>query len=219
MLAFDHIVYAAEDAEHAQKEYSVKRGLLTVKGGNHEKWGTYNYLCYLFNDSYIEWLSISDERKASKSDNPLIKQLYQVLQERKSGGIQFALRTTDMDSMLNHFQTTGVEFEGPFAGSRQRPDGSVLEWRMLFPKSDVEGETLPFVIEWGSTVNKPENPSFVNREKFSTIHLGVPNPQETANKLASIYQLEASEPLEFSLENGTLLVREGNGARITTETM
>ncbi|UFT99804.1 VOC family protein [Radiobacillus kanasensis] len=219
MLAFDHIVYAAADAENAQKEYSVKRGLLTTKGGSHEEWGTYNYLCYLYNDSYIEWLSISDEEKVSKSDNPLIQQLYQALNQGKSGGIQFALRTTELDSFIDHFQAKGIAYEGPFEGSRKRPDGSILTWRMLFPNSDSTSETLPFLIEWGDEMNKPQNPSFINREKFTTIHLGTTDLTKTVEKLTEIYQIKPTKEFEFPLENGTLIVREGNGARITTETM
>jgi hypothetical protein len=40
-----------------------------------------------------------------------------------------------------------LPYEGPRAGSRQRPDGKLLQWKTLTLKDDHAG-LLPFFIEW-----------------------------------------------------------------------
>ena len=45
MLALDHIVFAGRDIQTATKEYR-NIALKSVKDGEHDDWGTYNYLAY-----------------------------------------------------------------------------------------------------------------------------------------------------------------------------
>ena len=149
MLALDHLVISVKDAEKAN-EYARKHlSIKAIKGGNHEQWGTYNYLAYFSNTSYIEWLAIHDEDKARSVDNPLIQHLLHVQEEkREPTTFQFALRTNQLDSYVEHFKQEQIPFKGPFNGHRVKPDGTELRWRMLFPKYDFKTEMLPFLIEW-----------------------------------------------------------------------
>lgn len=63
MLAFDHLVIFSQNPELDQEHASIQHGLITTKGGHHEQWGTYNYLSFMENRCYIEWIGIEDEKK------------------------------------------------------------------------------------------------------------------------------------------------------------
>ena len=119
MLAIDHIVIASRTPEQDAKEFGEKYGIITIPGGKHSSWGTYNYLAYLHNNCYIEWLGVCDESLARKSENPLIIQLMQFFEKSESGPMTFAMRTKDMDSNITYFNGNAVTFTGPFSGARK----------------------------------------------------------------------------------------------------
>lgn len=203
MLALDHLIITAKDPEKAAKEFGEKHGVKVVEGGKHDNWGTCNYLAYFANDSYIEWIGMFDEKLAETSDNPLIVQTYDALSKGEEAFIQFAMRTKRMDDFIEHFQQDGVNYKGPFAGSRQRPDGSRLEWRMLFPES--EKTSLPFIVEWGKTKNVPQDKAFLNDKKIEEVTLNMANK----SLFKEIFKLEASDDV-IQLANSRLKFIEDN---------
>jgi hypothetical protein len=196
MLALDHLIIAVKNPEKTAKEFAEKQDVKVVEGGKHDNWGTYNYLAYFENDCYIEWIGMFDESLAAHSDNPLIVQTYETLSKGEEGFIQFAFRTEKMDAFLEHFKQSEVNFKGPFAGSRQRPDGSRLEWRMLFPESK---KVLPFIVEWGKTKNVPQNKGHLNDKKIEAVTL------DANNKLLfkKIFNLEETDDI-IHLNNSRL---------------
>ncbi|ALX49160.1 VOC family protein [Lentibacillus amyloliquefaciens] len=183
MLALDHIVVAARDPEKAAEDFGKEHNITVTEGGRHANWGTYNYLAYLRNDCYIEWIGIFDETTAAKSDNPLIHLLFRELAEGHEAPIQIALRTDQMDGNIKNLDELEIPYTGPVPGSRKRPDGSLLEWRMLFPER--EQQVLPFLIEWGEIKNTPQNPKLINDKIISTVSV----PTTDSDSLAPIYQL------------------------------
>ncbi|WP_167751437.1 VOC family protein [Lentibacillus salicampi] len=196
MLAIDHIVIAAKDPEQAARDFGKEYDIQITEGGRHANWGTYNYLAYFRNDCYIEWLGIFDETTAARSDNPLIHLLFRELAEGHEGAIQFALRTNQMDDAIQHLRKLDMPFTGPVRGSRQLPDGSLLEWRMLFPETNWE--VLPFMIEWNKGKNTPQDPNLINDKTISlTTHLTDPG------MLSSIYQLNVNDGI-VRLDNAEL---------------
>jgi hypothetical protein len=199
MLALDHIVIAGKNAEEDSISYNKRMAIKAIKGGEHDNWGTYNYLAYFSNESYIEWLGIQDDEKARNSTNPLIKHLVYMLDHNKTGPFQIALRTDQMDDYISHFKENNIPFEGPFPGKRQRPDGSMLSWRMLFPKYDLDGAMLPFLIEWSSPEGGPSINSLANPQAITKISYG------GIDKAAfmHIYHLKNKRSLtnQFSLQN------------------
>jgi len=202
MLSLDHIVFAGRDIQAATKEYG-DIALKSVKGGEHVNWGTYNYLAYFSNNCYLEWLTIYDAEKAEASENPLIQHLVHVLTTKKQGPFQFALRTTDLDAYVDHFQKNQIEFFGPIDASRQRPDGSILRWRMLFPTYDYSKETLPFLIEWGESESERFDVSLVNSQAITEIQFGGIDKE----RFQQIYQLRPRPKTRnrtFRLKNATI---------------
>src|SRR5690625_6326622 len=148
MLSLDHIVIASSDLEKASKKYEETFDIKTVKGGEHESWGTYNYLAYFSNDSYIEWLGSSKTAIARNSDNPLIQHLVYLLGRGLQEPYQLALQTCNLDGFVEHFQSEKLPFIGPVPGIRNRPDGKMMTWWRLFPTYNVNMGTLRCVSEW-----------------------------------------------------------------------
>lgn len=195
MLAIDHIVIASKNPEQDAKEFEEKFGVKIVSGGKHTNWGTYNYLSFFKNNSYLEWLGVYDEDLAKKSDNPLIQRLIHFLDEGKTGPVTYALRTKDMNHELEHLKKHSTPFVGPLPGARKREDGSTLGWRMLFPS---KGKNLPFFIEWGDRINLPNDKAMINSEKITTVR--VPGIMDA---YTAVFKFESHEKT-MQLENGKL---------------
>lgn len=203
MLALDHIVFAGAQKDFSEEEYGQGSSIKAVKGGDHEIWGTYNYLAHFSNDSYLEWLGVRDYEKARQSENPLIKHLIYVQDHNEVGPFQFALRTNQLDKFITHFKQNDIPYKGPFYGSREKPDGTQLKWRMLFPDYDYRKEVLPFLIEW-------ESPNFIsslyNPQSITAINIGSISTQEFRH----IYHLKPRKLLKnrVVLQNAKITFHE-----------
>ncbi|MHA6253033.1 VOC family protein [Oceanobacillus sp. CAU 1775] len=195
MLEIDHIVIASKNPEADAAKFGEMFSLDIVPGGRHTNWGTYNYLAFFENNSYIEWIGVFDETLARTSDNPLIQQLIEKVDLNEYGPFTFALRTNKMDASMDHFGKNNFSYEGPFPGSRKRVDGSTLSWRMLFP---TEKKMMPFLIEWGEQINQPEDKSKINNKQIASIII-----PHTLNIDEDVYQLSRQGDMSV-LGNGTL---------------
>ncbi|SER13729.1 VOC family protein [Piscibacillus halophilus] len=211
MLAFDHLVIFSNDPKRHQEIFSSSHKQVGVSGGQHDNWGTYNHLAFYKNNAYIEWLGIEKDEKAKSSENPLIQHAYFAKKKDQEGPIQFALRVKDIESYQQHFDEHDIAYYGPFPGSRTRPDGSVLEWKMLFPKYHFDSEPLPFLIEWNGEGNRPLDDADLNPSDFNRVIIYSEQPDVFSERLKTIYQLDDSENMEWELENGKLCVKQGTG--------
>ncbi|WP_052345691.1 VOC family protein [Paucisalibacillus sp. EB02] len=202
MLALDHIVIAGRNAEEDSITYNKRFAVKAVKGGEHENWGTYNYLAYFSNQAYIEWLGINNYDKAMKSDNPLITHLVYMLDQNETGPFQFALRTDQMDDYVQHFKENNIPFDGPYPGKRLRPDGTLLSWRMLFPKYDITEGMLPFLIEWHNPTGGPCTQSISNPQVITKINYSGVDKATFTN----LYQLKNKRSItnQFTLQNSKI---------------
>lgn len=190
MLAIDHLVIAASDPGQAAKDFEEKYDLKPIKGGKHENWGTYNFLAFLANDCYIEWIGVFDEERAQQSKNPLIQRLVRVLQHRDEELFQIAFRTEKMDQIVEQFSDNQIPYQGPIKGSRKNPNESTLAWRMLFPHHAVEDHDLyPFLIEWGKMKNLPNDPQYMNKQRLQSVTVC----KQLKEKLTTVYGLRIQE--------------------------
>jgi len=145
-FAFDHLVHFVNRPEEAADKMR-EAGLFASPGGQHEKWGSYNALCY-FDLSYVEFLGLNNYEIARQiTDNDLIRQAVSDL-PGKEGFARLALRTDRIEEAAERMRKMGFEVTGPFPGSRRRQDGTVISWSMFFMKDSKPGMPLPFVIQW-----------------------------------------------------------------------
>ena len=66
---------------------------------------------------------------------------------RDGGPCGWAARCDDVASELKRLAAAGLAVQGPFAGSRQRPDGQTAAWNLGFVGDQPPGAVLPFIIE------------------------------------------------------------------------
>ncbi|MEH7222359.1 VOC family protein [Bacillus sp. JJ1566] len=143
-IRFDHVVHYVKDPHETMAAFQLL-GFPTVLGGNHEIWGTYNTLCYLKNLAYIEWIGINNLDVTKEGSHPFSRHLY-VDYQLGEGLSQIAFRTSSIKNIQKHLSEKEIETLGPFPGSRKRPDGTLLEWSMLFIRHT---HPMPFFIQWG----------------------------------------------------------------------
>ncbi|HLR03472.1 MAG TPA: VOC family protein [Virgibacillus sp.] len=198
MLALDHIVINSSNTNDIITHSGMKVAIKAVKGGEHDEWGTYNYLSHFSNNSYLELLGVNDYEKARNSTNPLIQHLLYMQEQEINGPFQFALRTKQLDSYVTHFDKEGIPYKGPFAAQREKPDGTILKWRMLFPVYDYKQETLPFLIEWEDPKSVFSEANLANTQSITRVNYGSLDKQT----FARIYQMK---PKKLNKNQLTLL--------------
>ncbi|MBN6886905.1 glyoxalase-like protein [Cytobacillus horneckiae] len=144
-IKLDHIVHFIEGEPDKAIEEFKKHHYKAVQGGRHETWGTYNSLLYL-QSSYIEFLAVENQAIASQSDNPLISQLITDLSNGEGIG-QICFRTNNIESLKRDFEENGFDVLPILPGRRNRSDGKLIQWKMLFLKKQ-HSMPFPFFIEW-----------------------------------------------------------------------
>lgn len=206
MLALDHIVIPAQDPEAAARQFADENHVRVIQGGEHPHWGTYNYLAYFQNDTYIEWIGVNNYTVAEKSSNPLIQQVIQALEENDEQPIQYALRTREMDKYIEHLDAIPFAYSEPFSGSRGRPDGSLLTWKMLFPICPTT-QPLPFLIEWGDVQNVPPDASYINKQSIALL---IDQRENIAPYRTAFHLPDIADSKEIVLENCHIELSKGN---------
>jgi hypothetical protein len=148
---FDHLVIAERDLEVASERFRAL-GFEVRPGGVHPGQGTHNAIIR-FGLDYIELLAIRDEAEA-RTGGLGGTALVEYLRDREWGMAGYALATDDIEGDAARLTATGISAVGPFAMSRQRPDGSTLAWRLLIPEGTPWRRPWPFLIQWETPDNE-----------------------------------------------------------------
>jgi hypothetical protein len=135
-MELDHVLIAVDDLEAAAKEVAERYGLASVEGGRHQGFGTANRIVPL-GATYLELVAVVDDAEAAPS----------VFGSWVGGGerprlLGWCLRTDDLDAVAARLSLTIAD------GSRARPDGALLRWRMAGLERSADEPSLPFFIEW-----------------------------------------------------------------------
>lgn len=144
MLRFDHLVIAVRDLSATVTMFRDQLGFAVTPGGRHKGFGTHNAIVR-FGLDYLELLAVENEALAVQSNRGT---LVRYLRDHECGLVAFALASDDLDGLATSFKQAGLEAVGPFPMRRQRPDGSVLTWRLLVPGGGSYCQTWPFFIQW-----------------------------------------------------------------------
>ena len=142
---FDHLVIAVRDLDVASERFRTL-GFEVRPGGEHPGQGTHNAIIR-FELDYIELLAIRDEAEARAGGLSGVA-LVEYLRGRAWGMAGYALATDDIEGEAARLKASGISAIGPFAMSRQRPDGSTLAWRLLIPDGTPWRRSWPFLIQW-----------------------------------------------------------------------
>lgn len=199
-VIFDHLVHFVEDPKVAIEELKAY-GIHAVEGGAHEKLGTYNSLSY-FDLSYIEFLGTYDRTLVEQTEHlPYSLQETIVLDQFVEGFSRFAVRTTNIDQDAQKFREKGLQVNGPIPYSRKRPDGSLIEWQLLFVGDNQNDLPLPFIIQWNESDEERRNEQIKKQVivphpagiAFSHVMFAVKDVDYTIEKWSNLLGLKAGD--------------------------
>jgi catechol 2,3-dioxygenase-like lactoylglutathione lyase family enzyme len=145
LTRLDHVVIAVRDLDAAMSRYT-SLGFAVTRGGRHPGHGTENALIR-FGLDYLELLTVAnaDEAHASGLNG---RGVLAFLDAHPGGLLGFALASDDLAHDAARLRASDVEVEGPFAMSRERPDGTVLRWHLASPGGTPWRRPWPFLIQW-----------------------------------------------------------------------
>jgi hypothetical protein len=148
----DHIVYGVPDLEVGVEALAQQLGVRAAPGGRHVGRGTHNALLALGGRAYLE--IIARDPGQPPGPGPLPFALDRVRLPRLVG---WAIRTKDIEEQVTHARERGHDPGEVESMRRQRPDGSLLEWRLTRHAPDPGRLAVPFLIDWGSSPHPSES--------------------------------------------------------------
>jgi hypothetical protein len=162
----DHILLGCNDLDRGIDFVEARSGVRAAFGGVHPGAGTRNALLSLGERRYLEIIAPDPKQDTLK---PYAVQQSAVIKELTTPRlIGWAAHPGDIEAFAKKLRESGVAIEGPWPGSRVRPDGRVLNWKTLSLADDRHG-LLPFFIEWGTNSIHPSSdaPAGCHIERFA----------------------------------------------------
>ena len=144
-LEIDHVVLGVPDLDDAARRLEQDHGLLALPGGRHPGWGTANRIVPL-GESYLELVTVVDADEAAAS---AFGRWVTAMLHGSAPALGWAARSDDLDALALRLRLDVA------TGSRTRPDGSVLTWRITGVAEAAADPSLPFLIAWGAGARLP----------------------------------------------------------------
>jgi len=177
--SIDHLVYVVDDLEVGRDRMEQLLGVRPVMGGRHPQYGTHNALLSLGPNTYLEVIAPDPSIKA-----PNRGVLFGADHASEPRLATWALRRESIDEAFDYASSLGVNLGTIEAGSRTKPDGTVISWRLSDPYMMSLDGAVPFLISWGSTTH----PASVLPSAGDLIGLSIehPNPQHVIKALNAL---------------------------------
>lgn len=142
----DHLLYGVPDLEAGIADIEDRLGVRPVPGGRHEAYGTRNALVALGPATYLE--VIAPDLELPRPERGRLFGL-----DALEGGrlVTWVLRRERIEEAAGRARSRGVGLGPVQAGSREKPDGTVLSWRLTDPRAMPMHGVVPFLISWGDT--------------------------------------------------------------------
>ena len=160
-------------------------GLAPAYGGTHSNGVTHMSTLSLPDGAYVECLSTREEGAESPWWDAHIR--------TDAGPCAWCVRVPDAEAATATFADRGVAGDGPHAFARERPDGTRLEWDLVYLGEGGPGAVLPFCIadttprEW--RVGEPLTGTGL--AGIDTVVVGVPDLGRAAERLRGAFDLPA----------------------------
>ena len=142
----DHLVYATPDLAAGVERIERLLGVRAVPGGQHPGAGTRNALIGLGDRTYLEIIGPDPDQP-----KPNLARRFGIDELRAPRLVTWAVKATDLEGIVKDAKSHGLDLGQVQFGSRRRPDGVLLAWRLtVSPKLSADG-IIPFFIDWGET--------------------------------------------------------------------
>ncbi|EZH65429.1 hypothetical protein DH09_17540 [Bacillaceae bacterium JMAK1] len=223
-ISFDHVIHYIDNA-HELKDEWLNKGFHAVEGGRHEHRGSYNTLLH-FGIEYIEFLAIDDFELFKRVGAQDVKDspFYAIGDDQfVEGFYKVCIRTKNLDDLAERFRKKGLQVNGPVPLSRKRPDGTLLEWSLLFVGDESSDLPLPFFIDWHETDEeriaslKDANvihPHEAGNTSITGFTMAVHDAKQTAHNWSKWFELDVEEPAFDEKLNATVYTLNLPGAKL-----
>jgi hypothetical protein len=146
LSVLDHLVLATPHLEHSIEEIGALLGVSPAPGGEHPRWRTRNALLALGPRLYLELMGPDESPPDPARPRPFG---IDVLRSHRL--VTWVLRSADLQRTCSDANAAGITLGEVQAGSRRRPDGTLLEWKMTDLMADRFGGAVPYFIHWGTS--------------------------------------------------------------------
>ncbi|HYM53355.1 MAG TPA: VOC family protein [Candidatus Dormibacteraeota bacterium] len=183
--AIDHIAIGVPDPDAAAAQLADQLGIAFTAGGRHPSFGTFNRLAFL-GDTFLELIGVADPALATQGPVGAA-----ALRAIGSGGgfATYALLDDAIETSVATLQAAGSSIGPVRHGSRERPDGEVVEFWAAFPER-LGPDAPPFLIkhayvgaEWGAAAlaaRRAATHPIGSPAILTRIDLATPDPTELA---------------------------------------
>ncbi len=174
----DHLLWGVPDLGDGIRDFAERSGVRAAIGGRHPGVGTHNALLDLEADRYLEIIAPDPSQDHFNGFGLLLRDL------TVSGLLTWAARTDDVEQVAEAASDAGMVPGEIVVMSRRKPDGSVLEWRLLQIGGHPWAPLMPFFIQWRSADHPSRDaPRDCRLESFSLAH---PDPAGLRSALSSL---------------------------------
>lgn len=142
----DHLVYATPNLATGIEQIERLLGVRAVPGGQHPGGGTRNALVGLGEDTYLEIIGPDPDQP-----RPIRPRRFGIDDLKTARLVTWAEKSTDLESIVETAKRHGLDLGQVQAGSRRRPDGVLLSWRLTVSPVLTADGIIPFFIDWGKT--------------------------------------------------------------------
>lgn len=168
LAAVDHLLLGVSDLDAGIAWVEKLTGVKAVPGGSHPGVGTRNALVSLGGTRYLEIIAPDPAQAAFNYRVDL-----RTFKEPRLIG--WAAMATDVAAVAAGARAAGQEVFGPRDGSRARPDGRMLQWKIVAVPSDLGAHPLdpvPFFIQWAPDSVHPsaDSPKGCELQSFDIQH-------------------------------------------------
>jgi hypothetical protein len=141
----DHVILAIDSLERGMEIFRQITGIRPVYGGVHPGRGTRDAIVSLGGARYLEITAPNpaDTSQSGKERKDLFARFHRLT------AYGWAVHTSNMDSTVVQLERSGFRNLKVVPGSRARPDGKLLKWRIMRPWGS-DRPVLPFFIEWSN---------------------------------------------------------------------
>src|SRR5699024_4903210 len=127
----------------------------------------------------------------------------------REGMHNFALRTTDIEALSASLEKSGFKIDGPHTFRREKENGELVSWKLLFIKDNKTNVPMPFIIDWGmSDEERLENLEAGNilgdNGKLLEIKVAVENVDNAIHAFTEAFHLNKLD--ENTLELGKVIL-------------
>ena len=178
----DHLVFATSDLERTVMALALRLGVRSVAGGQHVGFGTRNELVALGGGTYLEIVGPDLEQPRPVAPRP-----FGIDELTGEALVAWCARPDDeLEAVVSAAEATGHR-PGPISAmSRQRPDGTLLTWRLTLPQPQAPlGSVAPFLIDWGPSTH-PTMSLPMPAVALERLVLGTPDPNQLSRLLAVV---------------------------------